>query len=152
MMGISYQFSLIITMAEFTAEEGVGGDQSKMVWMASLFVLVQIIVSISLLRHSKRIADKVIGNNTETLESHPQLPSVLTHVGILLIGISALVHNLPRFLSTSILWFQAHVQLPEEMAGRQNEAMAEATLLLIISLFLVLRSKTLTRWIFRISR
>lgn len=155
---------IIETLAEITAqlpmlqmtysafEQDDTSFGSMMLWMVGLLVVSKVVLSIILIIYSRKLANRIVGQNTETLEAHPELAPALTHVGILLIGLSLLVYQLPQFLGTAIQWFQAHASEPESMAARQNGAMAEATVLIIIAVFLILRGKSLTRALFRLSK
>jgi len=139
-----------LMQSAFDGEKSVYGQ--LIVWMMGILIVSKVFLSILLIIYSRKIADRIIGSNDEKLEAHPELAPVLTHVGILLLGLSVFVYKLPRFLGTTIQWFQSQAIPPESMAGQYNGAMANATLLIIIALFLMLRGKTLTRWLFRISK
>ncbi|MGZ0655188.1 hypothetical protein ACWPKO_13760 [Coraliomargarita sp. W4R53] len=145
-----------ITMLQMMGQSPFGNDGTDgtnlLVVTIGIFVLGKALLAILLLIYSNKVADRIAGSNTEKLEAHPQLAATLTHIGILLIGLTTLIHNLPRFLTTAIQWFQAHANLPENVASQQNSAMAQVTLLFILSLFLLLRGKTLTRWLMRLSK
>jgi len=148
---LSSQIPMVLTM-KVSAEDSASLYQSILGWTTGILFFSKILLSILLLVFSRKIIHRIIGDTSETLENDPQLPVVLTHVGILLIGCSALLSSFPQLLTTSIQWFRAHVTQPEEMADLQNDAMAETTLLFILTLFLILRGKTLTYWIFRYSK
>ncbi len=145
------QIPMLRIMA-FDGNEGASDYGHAMIWTISILVLCKLLISIGLFIYSRRIASRIAGRDDEKLESHPELAPILTHVGIVLIGLSALVYNLPVFLGTSIQWFQAQASQPDMMASQLNGGMARTTSLIIIAMFLVLRGKTVTRWLIRLSK
>jgi|GEM_PF-1946524 len=142
----------MFNMMRTGSDDDAFGYNGYLFWMIGILIVSKLVLSCLLFIYSRKIADRIVGDNTEKLEAHPQLAPILTHVGILLIGVSTLVYSLPGFLGTAIQWFQAHASQPEVMATQQNAAMARVTTLLILSLFLLLRGKTLTRWLIRLSK
>lgn len=145
------QISMLRMMGPIFEE---GGSESRFVFwvMVSIFVLCKVVLGVLLLVYSRKLADRIVGSNNEMLATHPQLATALTHVGVLLIGLSTLIYNLPRFMATTLQWFQVHASGSDNLASQQNGPMAQATLLIFIGLFLILRGKTLTRWLIRLSK
>ena len=145
------QIPMLRMMRSAMQEEPAGFGQ-LLVWTMSILIVSKVFLGILLLIYSRKIADRIIDPKDGTLETHPKLAPVLTHVGIILIGLSALIYNLPRFAGTALQWFQAHASQPEIMATQHNGAMAQTTLLIILACFFILRGQTLTRWVFRLSK
>ena len=116
---LSSQIPMVLTM-KVSAEDSASSCQSMLGWTTGILFFSKILLTILLLVFSKKITDRIIGDTSETLENDPQLPIVLTRIGILLIGCSALLSSFPQFLTTSIQWFRAYVTQLEEIADLQN--------------------------------
>ena len=124
---------------------------------------IQFVFGIVLIIASRKISKFCFPENLVISEGGTINESVLFHIGICLVGIWFLISNLPSFLLQGFAWFKTQATNTAPVSARSEELYGPSsgisydhlpyyTIMVVLSLILIFRSKSLANWIFRCSK
>ena len=137
-------FSQVVSFNQISEEQNISllAVLGSMIGIQSLFGLVLMIFAGSI---SKLLFKK----NEEVNDERTLTASTLIHAAVPLVGLYFVVTYTPYFITTAVGWYKEKAGPPTGMPPQYGIQMANYTIMMLISLFITLRSKTICRFLTR---
>ena len=137
-------FSQVVVFNQTSEEENISivAVLVSMIGVQCLFGLVLMIFA----RPISKVLFKV--NEEKTLPCHLS-SATLIEAAVPLVGLYFLITYFPGFITTAIEWYKEKAGPPTGMPPQYGIPMANSTIMIVISLFITLRSKSITRFLTR---
>lgn len=108
---------------------------------------IQSLFGLVLMIFAKPISKRLFKENEPVNEAKTLSATTLIQAAVPIVGLCFLITFLPGFITTAILWFQEKAGPPTGMPPQYGTAMANSTIMMVLSLVIVLRSRTVSRFL-----
>lgn len=137
-------FSQVVIFNQISEEENISMS-------AVLFSMIgiQCLFGLMLMVLAKPISRLLFRENEKLNEEKTLTATTLIQAAMPLVGLYFLITYFPGFITTAIEWYKEKAGPPTGMPPQYGMAMASSTIMMVTSLFITLRSKTITRFLTR---
>ena len=125
------------------------GEKISLVGVLVSLIGIQSMFGLVLMIFAKPVSKALFKENEKVNEEKSLTATTLTQAAVPIVGLYFLITYLPGFITTAIQWFKERAGPPTGMPPQYGIAMANATIMMVISLFITLRSKTISRFLTR---
>lgn len=137
-------FSQVVVFNQVSEEETI----SLLAVLGSL-VGIQLLFGLVLMVFAKPIAKVLFKENEKVIEAQAMTATTLIHAAVPIVGLYFFITYFPGFITTAIQWYKEQAGPPTGMPPQYGIAMANATIMMALSLFITLRSKSISRFLTR---
>lgn len=137
-------FSQVVVFNQVSEEENI-----SIVAVLVSMIGVQCLFGLVLMIFAKLISRVLFKENEKLNEEKTLTATTLIQAAVPLVGLYFVITYFPYFMTTAIEWYKEQAGPPTEMPPQYGSAMANNTIMMIISLFITLRSKTVSRFLTR---
>jgi len=155
-LGLSYFYSSItaflsggMTMQVMALNEAYGEEKISIMAIVVSMVGVYFLFGLVLMIFAKPIARLLFKENEKLNEEKTLTATTLIQASVPLVGLYFVITYSPDFITTAIQWYKEKAGPPTGMPPQYGAAMANYTIMMVISLFITLRSKTISRFLTR---
>jgi hypothetical protein len=155
-LGLSYFYSSIAaylssgtTMQLMAFNEAHGEERVSILAVVGSLVGIYWLFGLVLMVAAKPISRLLFRDNEAVTAAEGLSAATLIQAAVPLVGLYFVLNTLPNFVTTAVHWFGEKAGPPTGMPPQYGTAMANVTILMVISLFITLRSKTLSRFLIR---
>jgi hypothetical protein len=155
-LGLSYVYNAItalfsgnVLMQVMSVNEAYGEEHISLmviiggiVGMQSLFGIILMVFAGSVSKVLFKKDEGISGNGTLTANA-------LIQAAVPIVGLYFAVSYFPRFIIVAIGWFQVQAGPPSGMPFQSGAEMAHYTIMMVLSIFITLRSKSISRILIR---
>lgn len=155
-LGLSYSYSSIsgflsggMTMQVMSLNDAYG--EEKISALAVMFSMVGIysLFGLLLMVFAKPISKFLFKENEQLNDEGTLTAATLIEAAVPLVGLYFVITSSPDFIFTAIQWYKEQAGPPTGLSPQYAAAMANYTIMMVISLFITLRSKTIVRFLTR---
>lgn len=125
------------------------GENISMVAVLSSMIGVQCLFGLVLMIFAKPISKALFNENEKVNEEKTLTATTLIQAAVPLVGLYLFVTYFPSFISTTIQWYKEKAGPPTGMPPQYGIAMANSTIMMVMSLFITLRSKSISHFLTR---
>lgn len=157
-LGLSYFYSSLagffsgnMTMQVMSLNESYGKEGISISLLAVMFSLVGVysLFGLLLMVFAKPVARFLFKENEAVNEEKMLTATTLIEAAVPLVGLYFFISYFPNFITTTIQWFQERAGPPTGMLPQYGMAMANYTIMIMISLFITLKSRSISRFLTR---
>ena len=138
-------FSQVVVFNQVSEEENI----SIVAVLLSMMIGVQCLFSLVLMIFAKPTSKVLFKENEKVNEEKTLSSTTLIEAAVPLVGLYFLVTYFPGFITTAIEWYKEKAGPPTGMPPQYGIPMANSTIMMVISLVITLRSKSITRFLTR---
>jgi heme/copper-type cytochrome/quinol oxidase subunit 2 len=155
-LGLSYFYSSLagffsgnITMQAMSLNEAYGEEKIGVLTVMFSMIGVYFLFGLVLMIFAKPIAKLLFKENEKLNEEKTLSSRTLIEAAVPLVGLYFLITYFPGFITTAIEWYKEKAGPPTGMPPQYGMAMASSTIMIVVALFITLRSKTITQFLTR---
>jgi len=155
-LGLSYFYNSIVgffsgnfTMQVMSLNEAYGEEKISILAVMFSLIGVYFLFGLALMFFAKPISRVLFRENESLSEEKTLTSTTLIQAAVPLVGLYFLMTYFPDFITTAIRWYQEKAGPPTGMPPQYGAAMANYSILMAISLFITLRSRTISRFLIR---
>lgn len=155
-LGLSYFYTSIsaflsggMTMQVMALNDAYGEEKISIMAIVGSMIGVYFLFGIVLMIFAKPLSRLLFKENEKVNEEKTLTATTLIQAAVPLVGLYFLITYLPDFITTAVQWYKEQAGPPTGMPPQYGAAMANYTIMIIISLFITLRSKTISRFLTR---
>lgn len=137
-------FSQVVIFNQASEEENI-----SLVAVLVSIIGVQSLFGLVLMICAKPISKVLFKENEKVNEEKTLTATTLIHSAVPIVGLYFFITYFPGFITTAIQWYKEQAGPPTGMPPQYGAAMANSTIMVIISLFITLRSKSISRFLTR---
>lgn len=125
--------------------------EEKISILAIVFSMIGIyfFFGIALMIFAKPISKLLFQENEKLTEETNLTATTLIQAAVPLVGLYFLITYFPSFITTAIQWYKEKAGPPTGFPAQYGLSMAHATIMIVLSLLIILRSKTISRFLTR---
>jgi membrane protease YdiL (CAAX protease family) len=137
-------FTQIVSFNQISEEKNISlfAVLVSMIGIQSLFGLI-------LMVFAKPISKFLFNENEKVNEEKTLTATTLIQAAVPLVGLYLFITYFPSFISTTIQWYKEKAGPPTGMPPQYGIAMANSTIMMVMSLFITLRSKSISHFLTR---
>ena len=137
-------FSQVVIFNQVSEEENISMS-------AVLFSMVgiQCLFGLMLMVFAAPISRLLFKENEKLNEEKTLTATILIQAAVPIVGLYFFITYFPGFITTAIQWYKEQAGPPTGMPPQYRTAMANSTITMILSLFITLRSKSISRFLTR---
>jgi hypothetical membrane protein len=155
-LGLSYFYSSItgffsgnLTMQAMSLNEAYGEEKISVLAIMFSVIGVYCLFGLALMIFAKPIAKLLFKENEKLNEEKTLTATALIQAAVPIVGLYFFITYFPGFITTAIQWYKEQAGPPTGMPPQFGAAMANATIMMVISLFITLRSRSISRFLTR---
>jgi len=137
-------FSQVVVFNQASEEENI-----SLVAVLVSMIGVQCIFGLVLMIFAKPISKVLFKENEKVNEEKTLTATTLIQAAVPIVGLYFFITYFPGFITTAIQWYKEQAGPPTGMPPQYGAAMANASIMMILSLFITLRSKSISRFLTR---
>ena len=137
-------FSQVVVFNQTSEEENI-----SIVAVLVSMIGVQCLFGLLLMIFAKPISKVLFKENEKVNEEKTLTASTLIQAAVPIVGLYFFITYFPGFITTAIQWYKEQAGPPTGMPPQYGTAMANSTIMMIISLFITLRSRSISRFLTR---
>lgn len=137
-------FSQIAVFNQVSEEENI----SVLAVLSSL-IGVQLLFGLLLMIFAKPISKALFKENEKVNEEKTLTAPTLIHAAVPIVGLCFFITYFPGFITTATQWYKEKAGPPTGMPPQYGVAMANATIMIVLSLIITLRSRSISRFLTR---
>jgi hypothetical protein len=137
-------FSQIVVFNQVSEEENI-----SIVAVLVSMIGVQCLFGLVLMIFAKPISRVLFKENEKLNEEKTLTATTLIQAAVPIVGLYFFITYFPGFITTAIQYYKEQAGPPTGMPPQYGAAMANSTIMMIISLFITLRSKSISRFLTR---
>ena len=137
-------FSQVVVFNQASEEENI-----SIVAVLISMIGAQCFFGLLLMIFAKPISRILFKENEKVNEEKTLAASTLIQAAVPIVGLYFFITYFPGFITTAIQWYKENAVPPTGMPPQYGIPMANATIMIVISLFIILRSKSITRFLTR---
>ena len=137
-------FSQVVVFNQASEEENI-----SLVAVLVSMIGVQCIFGLVLMIFAKPISKVLFKENEKVNEEKTLTATTLIQAAVPIVGLYFFITYFPGFITTAIQWYKEQAGPPTGMPPQYGAAMANATIMMVLSLFITLRSKSISRFLTR---
>lgn len=115
-------------------------------------ILANVILCALIIYFAPSIARRLVPEDSNDNAQSQNSPAIWLQIGLLLIGTYLLVTNFAPFVMNTIGWLQEQVASIESLPSKHNAPMARSTTMMLVAAALILRGKSLSNLLVKISK
>ena len=125
--------------------------EEKISFLAIVFSIIGVyfLFGLALMIFAKPISKLLFKENEKLNEEKTLTATTLIQAAVPLVGLYFVITYVPYFITTAVQWFKEKAGPPTGIPSQYGVAMANYTIIMIISMFITLRSKTISRFLTR---
>jgi len=137
-------FSQVVNFNQISEGENISlvGVLVSMIGIQSIFGLVLMIFA-------KSISKALFKENEKVNEEKTLTATTLIQAAVPIVGLYFFITYFPGFITTAIQWYKEQAGPPTGMPPQYGVAMANSTIMMVLSLFITLRSRSISRFLTR---
>ncbi|GEM_PF-6408312 len=144
---ISSFFSSNMLMQVISLNEAYGKEEVSIMAVVGSMVGIQSLLGIILMIFAGWISKLLFTENKEITEERILTANTLIQAAVPIVGLYFTVSYLPRFLIVALRWYQEQAGPPIGMPSQYGVELAHYTIMIIISIFITLRSKSICKFL-----
>jgi hypothetical protein len=155
-LGLSYFYSSAtgfisggMTMQVMSLNEAYGEEKISILAVMFSVIGVYCLFGLALMIFAKPIARILFRENEKLNDEKVLTATTLINAAVPIVGLYFFITYFPGFITTAVHWFQEKAGPPTGMPPQYGAAMANATIMMVISLFITLRSRSISRFLTR---
>ena len=137
-------FSQVVVFNQASEEENI-----SLVAVLVSMIGVQCIFGLVLMIFAKPISMVLFKENEKVNEEKTLTATTLIQAAVPIVGIYFFITYFPGFITTAIQWYKEQAGPPTGMPPQYGAAMANSTIMMILSVFITLKSKSISRFLTR---
>ena len=137
-------FSQVVVFNQAREEETI-----SLVAILVSMIGIQCIFGLALMIFAKPISKVLFKENEKVNEEKTLTATTLIQAAVPIVGLYFFITYFPGFITTAIQWYKEQAGPPTGMPPQYGAAMANATIMMILSLFITLSSKSISRFLTR---
>jgi hypothetical protein len=155
-LGLTYFYASItaffsgnMLMQVMSLNDIYGEEKISLMAVVGSMVGIQSLLGIILMIFAGMISKVLFKENKEIIEERTLTVNTLIQAAVPIVGLYFVVSNLPKFLIVAVGWYQERASAPTGMRPQHGMEMAHYTIMMILSIFITLRSQTICRFLTR---
>jgi hypothetical protein len=155
-LGLTYFYTAItaffsgnMLMQVISLNDTYGEEKISVMAVIGSMVGIQSLLGIILMVFAGFISKVLFKENKEITEERTLTANTLIQAAVPIVGLYFVVSYLPKFLIVAGGWYQEQASAPSGMAPQYGMEMAHYTIMMILSIFITLRSQTICRFLTR---
>ena len=137
-------FSQVVVFNQASEEENI-----SLVAVLVSMIGVQCLFGLVLMIFANPISKVLFKENEKVNEEKTLTATTLIQAAVPIVGLYFFITYFPEFITTAIQWYKEQAGPPTGIPPQYGAAMANATIMMILSLFITLRSKSISRFLTR---
>jgi len=138
----------MMTQIMILNDESWGENISIFAIMFSLLG-VYFLFGLVLMIFAKPISKALFKKNEKVNEEKTLTATTLIQAAVPIVGLYLFITYFPEFITTAIQWYKEKAGPTSGMPPQYGMAMANATIMIVLSLFITLRSRSISRFLIR---
>jgi len=110
---------------------------------------VYFLFGLVLMIFAKPISKALFKKNEKVNEEKTLTATTLIQAAVPIVGLYLFITYFPEFITTAIQWYKEKAGRTSGMPPQYGMAMANATIMIVLSLFITLRSRSISRFLIR---
>lgn len=136
-------------MQVMSLNDAYGEEKISIVAIVASMVGVYFLFGLVLIIFAKPVSRLLFKENEKLNEEKTLTATSLIQAAVPLVGLYFVITYSPDFITTAVQWYKEKAGPPTGMPPQYGAAMANYTIMMVISLFITLRSKTVSRFLTR---
>ena len=125
------------------------GENISLAAVLGSMIGIQCLFGLVLMIFAKPISKTLFSENEKVNDEKTLTATTLIQATVPIVGLYFFITYFPGFITTAIQWYKEKAGPPTGMPPQYGVAMANATIMMILSLIITLRSKSISRFLTR---
>lgn len=155
-VGLTYFYAALTTFVNggiflqvANYKEISGGENVSLVAVLSSIIGIKSLFGLVLMIFAEPISKTLFKKNEKVTEEKTLTANTLIQAAVPIVGLYFVITYFPEFITTAIQWYKENAGPPTGMPPQYGMAMANSTILMVLSLFIMLRSQSISRFLTR---
>ena len=155
-LGLSYVYNAItglfsgnMLMQVMSLNETYGEEHISLMVVVVSLVGIHSLFGIILMVFAGSVSNLLFKEDKGTTGKEALAANALIQAAVPIVGLYFSVSYFPRFIIVAIGWFQEQAAAPSGMPYQSGSEMAHYTIMMVLSIFITLRSKSISRVLIR---